>query len=49
MVKNPLANAGDIKDKYWIPRLGRFSGKGNEWWSWIRMCGRDFGENDVTS
>ena len=29
MVKNPLANARDIKDKYWIPRLGRFSGKGN--------------------
>ena len=24
MVKNPLANVGDIRDKGLIPRLGRF-------------------------
>ena len=29
MVKNPLVNAGDIKDVGAIPGLGRFPGKGH--------------------
>ena len=29
MVKNPTANAGDIRDTHTIPGLGRFPGGGN--------------------
>ena len=29
MVKNPPANAGDIKDSGWMPGLGGFPGGGN--------------------
>ena len=29
MVKNPPANAGDLRDKGLIPGLGRFPGGGN--------------------
>ena len=29
VVKNPLASEGDARDMSFIPRLGRFSGKGN--------------------
>ena len=28
-VKNPPANAGDIRDVGWIPGSGRISGEGN--------------------
>ena len=29
MVKNPPANAGDVRDAGWIPGLGRSAGGGN--------------------
>ena len=29
VVKNPLANAGDTRDVYWIPKLERSPGVGN--------------------
>ena len=29
MVKNPSANAGDLRDTGWIPGLGRSPGGGN--------------------
>ena len=29
MVKNPTANAGEVRDQGSIPRLGRFPGEGN--------------------
>ena len=29
MVKNPLANAGDLRDTSWIPGSGRSPGGGN--------------------
>ena len=47
VVKNPPANAGDIKDVDSIPGSGRSSGKGNGNHSSVLVCGEFHGQRSL--